>query len=64
MKVKVNEEACIGCGACCAICDAVFEIGDEGISVVKKKKVEDESEKEAVREAVDACPTGAIEVEE
>ena len=54
MNVKVNNDACIGCGACCAICDAVFEIGDEGISVVKKKKVEDESEKEAVREAVDA----------
>ena len=64
MNVKVNNDACIGSGACCAIWDAVFEIGDERISVVKKKKVEDESEKEAVREAVDACPTGAIEVEE
>ena len=29
MKVKVNEDACIGCGACCAIADSVFEIGDE-----------------------------------
>ena len=29
MKVKVNKEACIGCGACAAICDAIFEIDDE-----------------------------------
>ena len=26
MKVKVNEDACIGCGACCAIADSIFEI--------------------------------------
>mgnify|MGYP003302018696 CR=1 FL=1 len=26
MKVKVNENACIGCGACAAICPDVFEI--------------------------------------
>lgn len=63
MKVKVNKDACIGCGACCAICDAIFEIGDEGLSIVKKEEVE-EDEKQAVRDAADACPTGAIEVKE
>ena len=35
MKVKVNKDACIGCGACAAICDEVFEINDEGLSEVK-----------------------------
>lgn len=64
MKVKVNQDACIGCGACCAICDSVFEIGDEGLSKAKKSKVVDQKEKEEVREAVDSCPTAAIEVEE
>lgn len=63
MKVKVNEDACIGCGACCAIADTVFEIGDNGLSEVKKDKVA-EDEKQAVRDASEACPTGAIEVEE
>ncbi|CCY79804.1 tRNA (guanine-N(7)-)-methyltransferase [Mycoplasma sp. CAG:877] len=63
MKVKVNEDACIGCGACCAIADSIFEIGDNGLSEVKKEEVQ-EDEKQAVRDAAEACPTGAIEVEE
>lgn len=63
MKVKVNEDACIGCGACCAIADSIFEIGDNGLSEVKKEEVQ-EGEKQAVRDAAEACPTGAIEVEE
>ena len=63
MKVIVNEDACIGCGACCAIADSIFEIGDNGLSEVKKEEVQ-EDEKQAVRDAAEACPTGAIEVEE
>lgn len=63
MKVKVNEDACIGCGACCAIADSIFEIGDNGLSEVKKEEVQ-EDEKQAVRDAAEACPTGAIEVKE
>ena len=73
MKVKVNKDACIGCGACAAICDEVFEINDEGLSEVKveeenKEKEEFVSVKEElqdeVRDAADSCPTAAIEVEE
>lgn len=63
MKVKVNKDACIGCGACAAICDEVFEINDEGLSEAKVEEVKDEFQDE-VRDAVDSCPTGAIEVEE
>lgn len=63
MKVKVNKEACIGCGACAAICDAIFEIDDEGLSKVKKEEVK-EDEKQAVIDAAESCPTGAIEVTE
>ena len=59
MKVKVNRDSCIGCGACAAICDEVFEIDDEGLSVAKT-----EDEKQEVQDAADSCPTGAIEVEE
>lgn len=72
MKVKVNKDACIGCGACAAICDEVFEINDEGLSEVKveenKEKEEFVSVKEElqdeVRDAADSCPTGAIVIEE
>lgn len=62
MKVKVNEDACIGCGACVAICEKVFTFNDEGVSVVKVDKVEKEEE-EAVQEAINSCPTGAISKE-
>ncbi len=62
MKVKVNRDSCIGCGACAAICDEVFEIDDEGLSITKKEVVE-EDKKQEVQDAADSCPTGAIEVE-
>ena len=63
MKVKVNKDACIGCGACASICPDVFEINDEGLSVAKVEEVKDELQDE-VRDAADSCPTGAIEVNE
>lgn len=62
MKVKVNKDACIGCGACAAICDEVFKINDEGLSEAKVEEVKEELQDE-VRDAADSCPTGAIEVE-
>lgn len=60
MKVKVNENACIGCGACAAICPDVFEITDEGFAKVVVDNVE-EDKKEEVVEAKEGCPTSAIE---
>ena len=63
MKVKVNQEACIGCGACTAIAEDVFELNEEGLSQPKMTDVNEE-EKDQVKEAADSCPTGAIEVEE
>ena len=61
MKVKVNQESGIGCGACASIASEVFEINDEGLSQAKGTvKAEQE---EAVKEAVESCPTGAIETE-
>lgn len=62
MKVKVNEDSCIGCGACAAICDEVFEMNDEGLSEVVVDTVQEENE-ESVKEAIESCPTGAIEEE-
>ena len=63
MKVKVNKDACIGCGACESICEDVFEINDEGLSQVKTSTVKD-GLKQDVEDAADSCPTGAIEIEE
>ena len=58
MAVKVND-SCIACGACETICDAVFSIEDR--AVVNDAEVADNID--AGKEAADACPVGAIEVE-
>lgn len=63
MKVKVNKDICIGCGACQAIAPDVFELEDDGLAVCKVETIE-EVKKEDVTDAADSCPTGAIEVEE
>ncbi len=62
MKVKVNNEACIGCAACASVCPDVFEINDDGLSQVKAAEVPEGKEQE-VKDAKDTCPTGAIETE-
>lgn len=63
MKAKVIKDACIGCGACAAICDTVFTLDDEGLSELKKDEIS-EDEEQAVRDAADSCPTAAIEITE
>ena len=58
MKVTVNKDACIGCGACVAVAEGVFEIGDDGLSQAVETVPADKEE--AAKEAVGVCPTGAI----
>ncbi len=62
MKIKVNNEACIGCGACLAVAEDLdlFEMTDEGLSKVKVDVVP-EDKKEAAVNAMEGCPTSAIE---
>ncbi|MDD2203021.1 MAG: ferredoxin [Bacilli bacterium] len=59
MKVKVNKDACIGCGACVSICPEVFVFNDEGYAEVIADNVKEEYE-EKVTEAIESCPTEAI----
>ena len=62
MKVRVDEDVCIGSSACEELCPEVFEVVD-GVSQVKVDEVPAEQEDD-VREAVDACPVSAIQIEE
>ena len=62
MKISVNQEACIGCGACAAIAEDLFEINDNGLSQAKVTEVPDDK-KDQANEAVESCPTGAIVAE-
>lgn len=51
--VKVDEDTCIGCGACEATCPEGFELKD-GKAHVKDGKAP------CVKDAISGCPTGAI----
>ena len=55
--VSIDKETCIGCGACAATCEDVFEMKD-GKAVIKKGQ--DKSKAPCVKEAVESCPVGAI----
>lgn len=59
MKIRVNQDACIGCGACVAIAEDLFELNDDGLSQAKVEMVPEEKKEEAT-EAVESCPTAAI----
>ncbi len=57
-KVSVDQEKCIGCGACAATCPAQFEMKD-GKAQTKNPNVKKLTCEE---EAMDNCPVGAISV--
>lgn len=71
MRVIVDQEKCISCGSCLAICSDVFELADSGKVrpkgsqevAVDKYEVEIELQ-ECIKEAVDVCPVKAIEATE
>ena len=53
VKISVDKEKCIGCGACEAICPEGFEMKD-GKAHVKNQKAK------CMKEAADSCPVQAI----
>ncbi len=63
MKVSVDKQACIGCGACEAVCPQVFRLGDDGLSQVLTPEVPLDLI-DQVRDAADACPVSAIHIEQ
>ena len=61
--VHVDDQLCIGTGACEATAPDLFEIGDDGISHVLKEQVPPELFA-AAREAAENCPTRALTLTE
>jgi len=56
-KLIVNEEACIGCGACVAIDGTHFDFNEDGLSeVINNENIENED----TQNAISSCPTNAI----
>ena len=60
--VKVNKDACIGCGACQALVSDVFDIDDDGLACLNDE-FNYEEEKENIESAIENCPTSAISEE-
>lgn len=66
-KVKVNQDACIGCGACTAIASDVFSFSDDGFACTNEETntidTMEENLKNDVMDALEGCPTNAIFIE-
>lgn len=58
MHFTVDQELCVGCGACMGTCPEVFEVID-GLSNVRVDPIPDEYQECAIS-AEDGCPVGAI----
>lgn len=56
-KIIVDKEKCIGCGTCVALAPEIFEMDNEGKSIVKKSPTINE---ETLKLAIDSCPSQAI----
>ena len=58
MAIKVNQELCIGCGACVSLCPDTFKFNDEG-----KSQVISQDNTDCAKNAAVGCPVQAISVE-
>ncbi|MBN3037511.1 MAG: ferredoxin [Candidatus Diapherotrites archaeon] len=59
MKAKVDQNLCIGCGACVSMCPETFEFGKD-----HKSHAKGECKNCDCKAVAAACPVGAITVEE
>ncbi len=57
-RISIDRSLCNGYGVCETLAPDVFALGDDGLAVLRSGVSEDE----AVREACDACPMGAITI--
>lgn len=63
MRIAVDHVRCAGLGLCEALAPDVFEVGDDGFLALRSETVPDGGGlADAVGQAVDNCPTGALSV--
>lgn len=59
MKIKIENEKCIGCGTCAALAPNTFSMDGEK-AIVNSDSTDDQ---DTVQMTVDSCPTQAIVLE-
>lgn len=58
VEIRIDQDRCMGIGACVALAPAAVVIGDEGVAEPTGALVD-----EALgRELCDACPSGALAI--
>lgn len=57
MKVRVDQDKCIGCGLCTSLAESVFAFNDDGKAEVVAVTPDDA---DAVDSAIASCPVEAI----
>ncbi|WP_405164267.1 (4Fe-4S)-binding protein [Nocardia sp. NBC_01499] len=60
MRVTADRTVCIGAGLCALTAPAVFDQDDDDGLVKVLNPDPDTASQEAVREAVNICPSGAV----
>lgn len=53
----VDKDLCVGCALCAQVCSEVFDMGADGVAVVK---ADADLNAACIQDAVDQCPVGAI----
>ncbi len=61
-KVKIDENKCIGCGACSMYAPEAFDFDMEKGKAFVKEGAEN-TDPEKIKEAMDSCPVQAISIE-
>ncbi|MFH2104638.1 MAG: ferredoxin [Parcubacteria group bacterium] len=56
IKIEIDKEKCIGCGACVALCPDYFAMEGDKAKVIKS----DGDKTDCVQEAEASCPVAAI----
>lgn len=59
MKLYVDQDLCIACGACISLCPEVYDWNDDGKAYVTVEEIPSDEE-ESAKDAMDSCPTEAI----
>ena len=62
MRVRIDQEACVGDETCVSICPEIFKMEDDVAATTMEEVPPDLQE--SCREAADACPVEAIIIEE